>query len=112
YRVGFVNVGGTGTPPHTLKTPIWVITSNDEYPKVQDMAKEVTRTYNSLGDARYTVLTGLRSPHDSDTAFFNRTSAAKYVIGINRGQFKVKNNSEISSIESQMGSNFSKVWTP
>jgi hypothetical protein len=112
YRVGFVNKNGVGTPPHVLKTPIWIITSNDEYEKVQDMAKEVATTYNKLGDVRYTVLTKLNDAHDTDTAFFNRTSAAQWIISVKYGEVVVDRNSEISSIESQMGSNFYQVWKP
>ena len=122
YRVGFVQKGGV-TPPHTLKTPIWVITSNDEYAKVQEMAKELTTYYSKAGDIRYTVLTKLNdksySPdgrtydeHDTDTAFFNRTGAAKWIINATYGKISVKNNAEISRIESQMGKTFSGVWTP
>ena len=112
YRISFVNPGGGGRPPHVLKTPIWVFASNDERQKVVDMGKEVTTTYDKLGDVRYTLFTGLRDPHDSDTAFFNRTSAAKWLINQTYGNIKVKNNNEISSIERQMGNNFYTVWRP
>ena len=112
YRYGFVNVNGYGTPPHVLKTPIWVITSNDEYAKVQQMANEITKTYDKLGDVRYTVLTKLNNPHDTDTEFFNRTNAAKWLISNIRGKITVNNNQEIDAIESQMGVNFACVLKP
>ena len=112
YRKVFVNVGGEGIPPYTLKTPIWVITSDDEYDKVQDFAKELVKYYSHAGDIRYTVLHGLSRPHDSDTAFYNRTGTAKWLINQTYGKVKVSNNSEIATLEKQMGENFARVWLP
>ncbi len=121
YRFGFVNPEGT-RPPNTLKTPIWIITSNDEYEKVQEMAKEMTRYYSKNGDIRYTVLTEINknpSPdgnyynaHDTDTCFFNRTSAAKWLINQYYGKVKVSSNSEIDSIEREMGAHYKQTWRP
>lgn len=122
YKKGFIQNGGA-TPPHTLKTPIWVITSNDEYQPVQELAKDLTTYYSKAGDIRYTVLTKLNiksySPdgktydeHDTDTAFYNRTDAAKWLINLEYGKFSVRSNTEISNFEAQMGKTFSEVWTP
>ena len=108
YRKGFVLENGA-TPPHTLKTPIWVITSNDEYALVQQMAEDLVKYYSKAGDVRYTVLTGLHNPHDSDTAFFNRTGAAKWLIEQTYGNVTVRDNPEIATFEAQMGKNFAKV---
>ncbi len=120
YRLSFVRPNGV-TPPHTLTTPIWVITSNDEYLKVQEMAEELSTYYSKAGDIRYTILTRLNefsySPdgntydeHDTDTAFFNRTGAAKWLIEQTAGKVTVKDNNEISTFESQMGKTFYRVW--
>ena len=114
YRKAFINEDGIGNPPHTLKTPIWVIASKDETKNVYTFAQDISRYYHysGAGDARFTVLNNLSSPHDSDTAFFNRTGAAKWLTTISYGQFNVGTNSEIDKIESQMGSNFAGVWHP
>ena len=82
----------------------------------------MTKYYSKNGDIRYTVLTGIdKNPspdnkyydqHDTDTCFFNRTSAAKWLINQSYGKVKVSNNSEIDEIEKEMGSHFRQVWRP
>lgn len=51
-------------------------------------------------------------PHDSDSAFFDKTGAAKWLINQTYGSVIVSNNSEISTLEQQMGSNFVGVYNP
>lgn len=95
-------------PPYTLKTPIWVITSNDEYGRVVETAKDLTEYYSKYGDIRYSVLTGLQDPHFTDGAVFSKTNAAEWFTTVTYGNISLKNNSEITSIEKQLGNNFFK----
>ena len=98
------------TPPHTLKTPIWVVTSNDEYGRVVETAEDLTAYYSKNGDIRYSVLTGLQDPHYTEGAIFSRTNAAEWFTTVTYGNISVKDNSDIISIEKQLGSNFLKKW--
>ena len=99
-------------PPYILKTPIWIVSSNDEYDKIQQFAKELTAYYEKHSDIRYTVLTKLRDPHYTNRAIWGRTSAIDFVTSVKYGQFKVRNNSTLDAIERSLGSNFVGDWHP
>ena len=107
----------SANPPYTLRTPIWVITSNDEYPKIQMFAKELTAYYEKHGDIRYTVLTNLpkvfhADSHDTQVAILGYTNAFDWIISQKYGQVTIRNNAGITSIEKQLGSAFAKDFHP
>ena len=101
------------TPPYTLKTPIWVISSNDEYDKIQQFAKELTVYYESNGDIRYTVLSNIKqyyktNAHNTQIPMLGYTNTFDWMISQQYGNVQVRNNSEIDNIEKQLGQAFVK----
>ncbi len=100
------------TPPYTIKRPIWVESSNDEYAKIQYFAKELTAYYEKNGDIRYTVLTGLHDPHYTEIPFYERTNLIDFMASQKYDEVKIRNNPEIDAIEAKLGENFVKDWHP
>ena len=104
------------TPPYTLKTPIWIVTSMEEYSNIQKFAKELTAYYGPKGNIRYTLLTNLKSihidNHNTDQAIFGRTAATYWILKQKYGQVRVTDDEELSQIEQSLGANFKRVWTP
>ena len=105
------------TPPYTLKTPIWVITSNDEYPNIQQFAKELTAYYEKNGDIRYTVLSNIKKhykvdAHDTQIPVLGYTRAFDWMISQSYGSIQTKNNMELDAIEKELGQAFVKDFHP
>ena len=105
------------TPPYTMKTPIWVISSNDEYGKIQQFAKELTAYYEQNGDIRYTVLSNIKkyyktNAHNTQIPMFGYTNTFDWMISQKYGNVKVRNNSELDNIERQLGQAFVKDFHP
>ncbi len=104
-------------PPYTLKTPIWVISSNDEYDKIQQLAKELTAYYEKNGDIRYTVLSNIKkyyntNSHNTQIPMFGYTSTFDWMINQRYGNVQVRSNSELDNIEKQLGQAFVKDFHP
>ena len=109
--------GCNKTPAYSIKTPIWVISSNDEYDKIQQFAKELTAYYEQSGDIRYTVLTNLEKHyktncHNTQVPMLGYTNTFDWMISQTYGSVHVKSNSEIDSIEKQLGQAFVKDFHP
>ncbi len=105
------------TPPYTLRTPIWVITSNDEYPKIQRFAKELTAYYEKNGDIRYTILTKLpkyykTDEHNTQVAILGHTSAFNWIISQKYGSVHPSTDPVLDNIEKQLGNAFVKDFHP
>ena len=100
------------TPPYSIKTPIWLISSNDEVDNIIMFSKELTAYYSKHGDIRYTVLTKLQRPHDTDRPILGSTTANDWILKQKYGHVKVSDNKELEQIESQLGSNFWGNWLP
>ena len=106
------------TPAYTLRTPIWVVTSNDEYPKIQMFAKELTAYYEKNGDIRYTVLSKINKyyggidTHSTQIPIFGYTNAFDWMISQKYGQVTIRNNAGLDSIEKQLGNAFVQDFHP
>ena len=105
------------TPIYTLKTPIWVISSNDEYDKIQQFAKELTAYYEKNGDIRYTVLSNIKTyyktnAHNTQIPILGYTNAFDWMISQEYGSVTTKNNTQIDDIEKQLGQAFVKDFHP
>ncbi len=105
------------TPPYTIKTPIWVITSNDEYEKIQMFAKELTAYYEQNGDIRYTVLSNIQkyyktSPHNTQIPVLGYSSALDWMISQKYGSVQTRNNTDLDNIEKQLSNIFVKDFHP
>lgn len=105
------------TPVYTLKTPIWVISSNDEYDKIQQFAKELTAYYETNGDIRYTVLSNIKqyyktNAHNTQIPMLGYTNTFDWMISQQYGNVQVRNNAGIDSIERELGQAFVKDFHP
>ncbi len=104
------------TPPYDLKTPIWVISSNDENFNIINFSKELTAYYRRRGNIRYTNLTNLPNigiaKHYTQNAIIGKTNAINWMLKQKYGKVNVDNNNELSAIEASLGSNFAGVWQP
>ena len=100
------------SPPYEFKTPIWLISSNDEYAKIQQFAKELTSYYKDKIEIRYTILTGLYDPHSTHIPFFGQTRALEWMTSQVYGNVTLNNNSEIDEIEQSMGKYFVGTFNP
>ena len=107
----------SANPVYTLKTPIWVISSNDEYNNIQQFAKELTAYYEKNGDIRYTVLSSLEKDYKTDShntqiPMLGYTNTFDWMIAQKYGNVTTRNNSEIDAIEKQLGQVFVKDFHP
>ena len=105
------------SPPYKLKTPIWLVSSNDEYGKVQMFAQELKAYYNGKIEVRYTVMTKLRSigldeHQGTEVVIWGRTSAFEWALRQKYGQVVLNGDPGISKIESEIGANFAGAWQP
>ena len=120
-------------PAYTIKTPIWLIVSEEEgYAAIKNFAASITEYYEKNGnDIRYTVLQNIKNvkhgggklydPHDTQHFIAAETTIFDWAIKQKAGEITVKNNEGIRQIEKKLNcvidtgntcvDTFKGVWT-
>ena len=120
-------------PAYTIKTPIWLIVSEEEgYSKIKNFAASITEYYEKNGnDIRYTVLQNIKNvkhggsklydPHETQHFIAAETRIFEWAIKQKAGEITVKNNEGIRQIENELNcvidtgntciDTFKGVWT-